>query len=465
MFRPIPESTFFRRISYRLIASVLLIIALVVSVVLLFSLEQDKLLMQGAAQDRPGPVEWLPALWQSRRDVIVVTVLIVLVGAIGLAAVITFLHYDSTKRTLEAVKGLARHILQSIPTGVLTINCDGVITAVNPTAEAILKRWSADLLGNSYESAFAKGEAIREVLDDALRHHRHVSHKDLSYEGQDRSSRTIRVSTAELSGDDGHLSGVILQAQDVTEWLALEQRVRVADKLAALHTLSAGVAHELRNPLGAMDLNLQLLEEEMKAIAPLPPQAAHYLHVLNAECRRLSAILDNFMKFARPGAIRLHEVDIEQLFRHILALMQFEAEERKIRLDQTVEDGLSPVMGDETLIGQVLVNIVVNAFHAMPDGGVCRIAAGRREADGKPWVEISVHDTGVGIKAEDLSRLFEPFYTTKPTGNGLGLAIAYRIIQDHGGRIAVASTPGSGTTVTVTLPAAAREPSHARVGA
>ncbi len=458
MFRPIPESTLFRRIPYRLIASVLLIVALVVAAMLLFSLEQEKLLLQGVTQDRPVPVELFPALWQSRRDVIVVTVLIFLVGAIGLAAAITFLHYDSTKRTLEAVKGLARHILESIPTGVLTINCDGVITAVNPTAEAILKRSSADLLGNSYESAFARGETIREVLDDALRHHRHVSHKDLSYESQDRSPRTIRVSTAELSGDDGQLSGVILQAQDVTEWLALEQRVRVADKLAALHTLSAGVAHELRNPLSAMDLNLHLLEEEMKAKAPLPPQAAHYLHVLNAECRRLSVILDNFMKFARPGAVRLHEVDIEKLIAHILALMQFEAEERKIRLDQRVEEGLSPVMGDETLIGQVLVNIVVNAFYAMPDGGVCTIAAGRREADGKQWVEISVHDTGVGIKTEDLSRLFEPFYTTKPTGSGLGLAIAYRIIQDHAGTIDVTSRPGHGTLVAMKFPVAVGQP-------
>nr|MBI3611934.1 PAS domain-containing protein [Nitrospirota bacterium] len=334
----------------------------------------------------------------------------------------------------------------------------GVMTAVNPTAEAILKRWSADLLGNSYESAFAKGETIREVLDDALRQHRHVSHKDLSYESQDRSPRTIRVSTAELSGDDGQLSGVILQAQDVTEWLALEQRVRVADKLAALHTLSAGVAHELRNPLSAMDLNLHLLEEEMKAKAPLPPQAAHYLHVLNAECRRLSVILDNFMKFARPGAVSLHDVNIEKLIAHILALMQFEAEERKIRLDQRVEEGLPPVMGEETLIGQVLVNIVVNAFYAMPDGGVCTIAAGRREADGNQWVEISVQDTGVGIKTEDLSRLFEPFYTTKPTGSGLGLAIAYRIIQDHAGTIDVTSRPGHGTLVAMKFPVAVGQP-------
>ena len=452
MFRPTPD-TLPRRIPYGLIASVLLILALVVSVILLFSLEREKLLLQGFAQGTTVPTELFPALWQSRSDLIVVTVLVFLVSAIGIAAVITFLHYDSTKRTLEEVKGLARNILQSIPTGVLTINPSGVITAVNPTAEAVLNRAAADLLGNSCESVFAEGETIRTVLDDALNHHKHVSQKDFTYyEGQDRTSHTIRVSTADLTGDDAEPAGVILQAQDVTDWLTLEQRVHVADKLAALHTLSAGVAHELRNPLSAMDLNLHLLEEELKEHASMPEQGARYLHILNAECRRLSVILDNFMKFTRPGSVGLHEVDISALIEHIMALMQFEAEERKIRLERAVEDPLPSVLGDETAISQVLVNIVVNAFHAMPTGGLCRIAAEVRQANGTSQLALSVKDTGIGIKKEEVSRVFEPFYTTKSGGTGLGLAIAHRIMEDHGGTIQVYSTPGIGTTVVLTFP-------------
>jgi len=457
MFRPTQE-TLFRRIPYRLIASVLVILALVVSVILLFSLERDKLLLQGFAQGTTVPTELFPALWQSRSDLIVVTLLVFLVSAIGVAAVITFLHYDSTKRTLEEVKGLARNILQSIPTGVLTVNPSGVITAVNPTAEAVLKRSAADLLGNSYESVFAEGETIRSVLEGALKHHQHVSQEDLPYESQDRTSRAIRVTTAELLGDGAEPAGVILQAQDVTDWLALEQRVRVADKLAALHTLSAGVAHELRNPLSAMDLNLHLLEEELRERASLPEQGARYLHVVNAECHRLSVILDNFMKFARPGSVGLHEVNVSALIEHIMALMQFEAEERKIRLEQAVGEPLPSVLGDETAISQVLVNIVVNAFHAMPNGGLCRIAAETRQANGTRWLTLSVKDTGIGLKKEELARVFEPFYTTKSSGTGLGLAIAYRIMEDHGGTIQVSSTPGIGTTVVLSFPVTVEEP-------
>jgi PAS domain S-box-containing protein len=454
MFRPIPEITLFRRIPYRLIASVILILALVVSVILLFSLEREKLILRGFSEDKRVPTELFPALWQSRSDLIVVTLLVFLVSAIGIAAVITFLHYDSTRRTLEEVKGLARNILQSIPTGVLTLNRAGVITAVNPMAEAVLKRSTGDLLGHSYESVFAEGDTIRGALDEALKSQQYLRQKDLSYESRDGAHHTIRVGTAELTGDDGQPAGVILQAQDVTEWLLLEQRVRVAEKLAALHTLSAGVAHELRNPLSAMDLNLQLLDDTLKEQGEQAEEVAHYLQVLNAECRRLSVILDNFMRFARPTSMGLHEVDVKAVIAHIMALMQFEAEERKIQFEERVEEALPTVFGDETQISQVLINIVVNAFHAMPDGGRCSIVAQERRNADHRWVEVVVSDTGVGIKKEDLSHLFEPFYSTKAGGTGLGLAIAYRIMQDHGGTIRVSSVPGNGTTVMMQLPVA-----------
>ena len=161
------------------------------------------------------------------------------------------------------------------------------------------------------------------------------------------------------------------------------------------------------------------------------------------------------MKFARPGSVGLHEVDVQRVIEHIVALMQFEAEERKIRLEQCDRKDLPPVLGDETQISQVLVNIVVNAFHAMANGGRCHIAAEAHTADGTRWVDIVVRDTGVGIKEEALSRLFEPFYTTKSSGTGLGLAIAYRIMQDHGGTIRYPACRGVAPAVALRFPALA----------
>jgi signal transduction histidine kinase len=151
-------------------------------------------------------------------------------------------------------------------------------------------------------------------------------------------------------------------------------------------------------------------------------------------------------------------VDVHQVIDHIVALMQLEAQEHHIRLEYTIEKDLPPALGDETQISQVLVNVIVNAFHAMPDGGRCHLAATTCTTDGKRWVDISVRDTGVGIPEEAVPRLFDPFYTTKPGGSGLGLAIAYRIMQDHGGLITVSSAPGSGTSVGLRFPALVAHP-------
>jgi signal transduction histidine kinase len=164
------------------------------------------------------------------------------------------------------------------------------------------------------------------------------------------------------------------------------------------------------------------------------------------------------MKFARPSSIDTHEVDVHRVIEHIVALMQLEAQEHRIHLEHTIEKDLPPILGDETQISQVLVNVVVNAFHALAEGGRCHITATTCTADGKRWVEMTVRDTGVGIPEEALPRLFDPFYTTKPSGSGLGLAIAYRIMQDHGGLISVSSAPATGTSVALRFPALVTHP-------
>lgn len=460
MFRPSPETTVFQKIPLRLIGAVLLILATAVSVLLLFSLQHEQFVLQGLTEGKDIPTELIGGHRQSRYDLIAMTILLFLLSGIGISAAITFQHYSSTRRTLEEVKGLARNILESIPTGVVTVNRHGHITAVNPSAVAALKRSADALLGHGYDAVFDQGDMIRMVIDGALHKDRHVDHHDMPYDTGDQT-RTIRVTTANLTGDDGRRAGVIVLLKDVTDLLDLERRVRVADKLAGLHTLSAGVAHELRNPLSAIDLNLHLLEEELRGGHALPASQDKYLHVLNAETRRLSAILDSFMKFARPGSLLLHPIDTKHLLSHILSLLRYEAEDRRIQLITKSPDLLPSLIGDETEISQVLVNVLVNAFQAMPNGGVCHVIMRDVESDEHTWVEMTVQDSGVGIKAEDLSRLFEPFYTTKTEGTGLGLAIAYRIVQDHHGTIRIASQPGLGTTVIVKLPAVRATPETA----
>jgi PAS domain S-box-containing protein len=455
MFRPIPEQTVFRAIPLRLIISVLLILALVVSVVLVLSLEHEKVVVQGLTSGRDVPTDLFPALWQSRRELIAITVLLFLLSGIGITAVVTYQHYQNTRRTLEAVKGLARNILHGLPTGIITVNGGGIITAVNPKAETIVGRSASAMLGISYEEVFPEGDSIRTLLSHALIENRHANEKDFShYDKVTGETRTVRVSTVQLRGDEGKMEGLILQVQDVSILLALERRLRNAEKLSALHTLSAGIAHEIRNPLSALDLNVHLLEEDLREHRAGSSKVFSYLDIVNAEIRRLKGILDNFLKFSRPAPIEMREVRIEEAVAHIVQLFHHEASERRIKVETTMGARLPQVRGDETQLSQVLLNIVVNAVQSMPNGGVCRIIANNRWLEGREWIEIVVQDTGVGIKQQDLSRLFEPFYTNKPSGSGLGLAIAYRIVEDHGGQVQVSSEEGQGTTVTVRLPVA-----------
>jgi signal transduction histidine kinase len=251
---------------------------------------------------------------------------------------------------------------------------------------------------------------------------------------------------------------MIFQLHDVTEWLALEKQVNEAQRLAALHTLSAGVAHELRNPLSALDLNLHLLEEELRETTDLPAQANEYFQVLNTELSRLSAILDNILRYAQSRPAKFHEVNIQSLVSHVAQLLYHEAEDRHLQLQVSVPTDLPDVQGDETQITQALINIVINAFQAMSEGGVCRIIVQERERPERHWVEIAVHDTGQGIDPRSLVHIFDPFYTTKKNGTGLGLAVAHRILQNHGGRIDVTALPGGGTSVVLSLPASVRSP-------
>jgi PAS domain S-box-containing protein len=457
MFRPRPETPFFQHVLIRQILATLLILAMVVGVLLVFSLEHQSLL-ESLTEGQAVSSNLNAGVGPSPRNLIAITLLLFFVGGVGITAVLTYLHYANTKENLEEVKGLARHILESIPTGVLTVSKEGIITAANPTAETILERPAASLLGKHYGVVFGEGHPIQVILAQILHHGGSIHSKEITFDSQKGEVRTIRISSVDLTGDDGKPAGMIFQLHDVTEWLALEKQVNEAQRLAALHTLSAGVAHELRNPLSALDLNLHLLEEELRETTDLPAQANEYFQVLNTELSRLSAILDNILRYAQSRPAKFHEVNIQSLVSHVAQLLYHEAEDRHLQLQVSVPTDLPDVQGDETQITQALINIVINAFQAMSAGGVCRIIVQERERPERHWVEIAVHDTGQGIDPQSLVHIFDPFYTTKKNGTGLGLAVAHRILQDHGGRIDVTALPGGGTSVMLSLPVCVNSP-------
>jgi len=234
--------------------------------------------------------------------------------------------------------------------------------------------------------------------------------------------------------------------------LEKETQLHRADRLSALGQLSAGLAHEIRNPLGAIKGAVEILQDDFP---PGHPKAEFYA-ILLKEVERLNDVLTNFLSFARPVTPHLAPLDVRAVLTALEGLISGQARAHRVQIFTSFHAGPSRVMADETLLKQAFLNIMLNAAEAMPEGGNLAIStrlSPEGAAGGRPeWVEAVFDDTGPGIQEEDLGRIFDPFFTTKKDGTGLGLAITHRIIETHHGTIRVMSQRGKGSTFVVTLP-------------
>ncbi len=237
----------------------------------------------------------------------------------------------------------------------------------------------------------------------------------------------------------------------------IQERLRRVEHLDTLAKFSSVVAHEIRNPLNAMQINLHLLEERLEA------EDQKYLDVIGGEIRRLENLVREFQDISRPPALSLQSTDVNELLSDLVSLQKGTADTQGVEVVRDFEPQLPRVQVDRNRITQAMLNLVLNAFQAMPEGGRLTLATGPRK-DGRPGISIQVSDTGEGIPREKVSKVFDFYYTSRDSGSGLGLSIAQQIVDEHGGLITLDSEMGEGTTVTIRLPARLPEdgpPTHA----
>ncbi|MEW6088603.1 MAG: ATP-binding protein [bacterium] len=236
--------------------------------------------------------------------------------------------------------------------------------------------------------------------------------------------------------------------------LELEKRNKQlarAEHLARLGNLAAGLAHEIKNPLNSIGLNLELLKRYLeKSGLKEKDEMQDIIRLVNSEVLRLDSLIQEFLMFARPQKIKAKELDIKQFTRQVLTLIQAEADKKNICIISRFPQEKITAFFDESLMKQVLLNIIINAFHSMENGGELKVIIYR--SDEKDFITIQVSDTGHGIKDEIINQIFEPFFSTKENGSGLGLSIAQRIIEEHGGQITVKSILDKGTSFFIKLP-------------
>jgi signal transduction histidine kinase len=229
----------------------------------------------------------------------------------------------------------------------------------------------------------------------------------------------------------------------------LELQLNYSERLADLARITSGIAHEVKNPLNAMVIHLELLREKLERVAPESRDALPQLEILTSEIQRLDRVVQTFLDFTKPPRMQLRPLDVNQLLEETLALAEPEAQSRAADVERSFSPGLPSIAGDADLLKQAFLNVIINGLQAMSQGGTLRVATSNAS---DRYVEISITDHGIGIDPAESERVFQLYYSTKPDGNGIGLAQAYRAIQLHDGRISFASEPGIGTTFDIRIP-------------
>lgn len=348
---------------------------------------------------------------------------------------------------LAKEKGLLETIFQSIQEGVVVLDGAGSITYTN--------RAAGELIGYNPQAAIGKpmSRYLREIdWNRILNLDTGEWTKLSSHQIQIRypEPRVLNFYVVPLSAVESAEKGAVIILRDVTRDRAQEASLVESERLNAVRLLAAGVAHEIGNPLNALTIHLQLLDREVKKYNQHSNQQAllELVDVARTEVSRLDLIITQFLKAIRPSKPNLIKTQVNNVIKDTLTLLKQEIENRGAHVELECSADLPALRLDKDQIKQAFFNIIKNALQAMPDGGLLRITAAASDR----FLAVAFRDNGSGISPEDIGQIFEPYYTTKSEGSGIGLMIVQRIIQDHGGRIDVHSEPGVGTTFTLFLP-------------
>jgi len=352
---------------------------------------------------------------------------------------------------LNRLQAFHENIVRSISSGVFTADGTGAITSFNPAAQEVTGYSMGQVLGRSWREIFnwhpARSSEAGPV--DAVPP---MTRFEVECKGAGGNRLVLGMTVSPLH-EQGEPHGLVGVFKDLTQIRDLEEEMRRKEWLANLGEMSAGMAHEIRNPLGALAGAMQMLRKESVADAT----DRRLMDIAIREATRLDAIITEFLQYARPPALDLAEHNINKILAETLDLVQHEARNRKqITIATSLAGGSLLAQVDQNQMRQVFWNLATNAFDAMPEGGQLTITTGCRHVDAAgrkgDVVEISFQDTGEGIPTANLDKIFLPFFTTKKEGSGLGLAAVHRIVDLHGGWIKVESQTEQGTRFVVCLP-------------
>jgi len=335
-------------------------------------------------------------------------------------------------------------VVDQLEDGVIFLNPERHILFFNRAAETVVGLPLERTVGLPIHEVLDPAHPLLPFVDQVLVGSAGIRNATvvLPHDGRDKE---FLVSAFHM--EDAHrVMGVAVLLKDLESIKTVQSLVSYSAKLAALGRLTSGVAHEVKNPLNAMMIHVELLKERLEDSGV---DVKKSLDVIGGEIRRLDRVVQGFLKFMRPQELTLKPVDLNAMLQSVCALLEAESLSHGVRFVLELDAALPAVSADEELLRQAFINIVQNAVQAMPSGGAVRIRTRPEEVD---WVRVTVTDQGVGIAPEDVDKIFKLYYTSKPGGSGIGLSVVYRIVQLHDGTVEAKSELGRGTAVIVRLP-------------
>lgn len=337
-------------------------------------------------------------------------------------------------------------VLGGLDDGLLLFSVDGRAVMVSPAVERFLSMPADQLLGRPAEDIFPPDHDVRGAITLQNGELQPVASAEVVLSGIDGRPRRVGVSV-EVIGEGDARMGTLVKFKDLESRERIGTQLQVSERLANLGRITAGVAHEVKNPLNSMRIWLENLKASLPDVDGLPLQA---VRVLDSEIDRLDSVVKRFLDFTRPPDMHQEQSSLKQLLEEVLAVERPKLQKSGIKLDVQLDADVPDVLVDRELLKQGLINLCVNAVEAMPSGGQLSVVLRRREQ----MAEIEIGDTGRGIAPEHRQRIFQLFFTTRPGGSGIGLASTFRTVQLHNGSIEFDSEVGRGTTFRIDLPLA-----------
>lgn len=342
-------------------------------------------------------------------------------------------------------------VLESMTDGVIVSDKNHKLILYNKSAERLLHLSGSDLT-EQYVWKVINDQEVSEFFYYSLTEHEKIVDKEFTLD-TGGSSRTLACSIMPLVMD-GKIQGNLIHINDITEQKEEAARLRQAERLASLTTLAAGIAHEIKNPLGSMSIHIQLMKKAINGKKNVESDHIEkHLEIINEEINRLNGIVVDFLFAVRPMDTQLEKDELNRIIKEMLQFASVEMEEAGVTLHTNLDENIPRILLDEKYIKQALLNIIKNAVAAMPNGGTLTIST-HRDNDS---VVLKIEDTGSGIPNDIIDKIFEPYFTTKDFGSGLGLTVVYKIVKEHMGEISLKSKEGEGTTFFIHFPIPQKE--------